>query len=72
MSYAWLQMFTRAKEEHRKHSGAVGGVLDVDAEEGGEEEGDDASSMRSSKSRGSGVKVGQLRNAPKLPARSGG
>ena len=72
MSYAWLQMFTRAKEEHRKHLGEVGGVVDVDAEEGGEEEGDDASSMRSSKSGGSRVKVGRPRKAPKLPAKSGG
>ena len=35
MSYAWLQMFTRAKEGQRKHLGVVGGVVEVDAEEGG-------------------------------------
>ena len=72
MSYAWLQMFTRAKEEQRKQLGEVGGVVDVDAEEGGEEEGDDASSMRSSKSGRSRGKVGRPRKAPKLPAKSGG
>ena len=68
MSYDWLQMFTRAKEEHRKQLGEVGGVVDVDAEEGGGEEGDNASSMRSSKSGGSRGKVGRPRKAPKLPA----
>ena len=72
MSYAWLQMFTRAKEEHRKRLGEVRGVVDVDAEEGGEEEGADASSMRSSKSSGSKVKVCRHHKAPKLPAKSGG
>ena len=66
-------MFTRAKEEHRNHLGKVGGVVDEDAEEGGEEEGDDASSpMRSSKSSGSRGKVGRPRKAPKLPAKTGG
>ena len=34
MSYAWLQMLTQAKEEQRRHLGEVGGVVDVDAEEG--------------------------------------
>ena len=73
MSYAWLQMFTRAKEEHRKHLGEVGGVVEVDAEAGGEEGGGgDASSMRSSKSGGSRGKVGRPRKAPKLPVMSGG
>ena len=70
MSYAWLQMLTRAKEEQRRHLGEVGGVVDVDAEEG-EGEGDDASSMRSSRSGGSRGKVGRPRKAPKLPAKSG-
>ena len=71
MSYAWLQMLTRAKEEQRRHLGKVGGVVQVDAEEG-EGEGDDASSMRSSRSGGSKGKVGGPRKAPKLPAKSGG
>ena len=71
MSYAWLQMLTRAKEEHRRHLGEVGGVVDADAEEG-EGEGDDASSMRSSRSGGCNGKVGRPRKAPKLPAKSGG
>ena len=71
MSYAWLQMLTRAKEEQRRHLGEVGRVVDVDAEEG-EGEGDDASSMRSSRSGGSKGKVGRPRKAPKLPAKSGG
>ena len=71
MSYAWLQMLTRAKEEQRRHLGEVGGVVQVDAEEG-EGEGDDASSMRSSRSGGSKGKVGGPRKAPKLPAKSGG
>ena len=35
MSYAWLQMFTRAKEEHGKHLGEVGGVVELEAEEAG-------------------------------------
>ena len=39
MSYVWFQMHTRAKEEHRKHLGEVGGVVDVDAEEGGRRRG---------------------------------
>ena len=69
---AGLQMFMRAKEEHRKPLGEGGGVVDVDAEEGGEEEGGDAFSMRSSKSGGSRGKVGRPRKAPKLPAKSGG
>ena len=47
-------------------------MVDVDAEEGGMEEGDDASSMWSSKSGGSKGKVGRPRKAPKLPAKSGG
>ena len=75
MSYAWLQMLTRAKEEQRQHLGEVGGVVDVDAEEGegeGEGEGDDASSMRKSRSGGSKGKVGRPRKAPKLPVKSGG
>ena len=72
MSYAWLQMLTGAKEEQRRHLGEVRGVVNVDAEEGGEEEGDDASSMRSSKSGGSKGKVGRPRKVPKLPANSGG
>ena len=71
MSYAWLQMLTRAKEEQRRHLGEVGGVVDVDAEEG-EGEGDDASSVRSSRSGGSRGKLGRPRKAPKLPAKSGG
>ena len=71
MSYAWLQMLTRAKEEQRRHLGEVGGVVDVDAE-GGEGEGDDASSVRSSRSGGSRGKVGRPRKAPKLPTKSGG
>ena len=66
MSYAWLQMLTRAKDEQRRHLGEVRGVVDVDAEQG-EGEGDDASSMRSSRG-----KVGRPRKAPKLPAESGG
>ena len=72
MNYAWLQMFTRAKEEQRKHLGEVGGVVDVDAEEEGEEERGDSSSTRSSKSGESKGKVGRPRKAPKLPAKSGG
>ena len=68
MSYAWLQMLTRAKEEQRRHLGEVGGVVDVDAEEG-EGEGEDASSVRSSRSGGSKGKVGRPRKAPKLPSR---
>ena len=72
MSYGWLQMLTRAKEEQCRHLGEVGGAVNVDAEEGGEEEGDDASSMRSSKSGGSKGKVGRPSKAPKLPAKSGG
>ena len=71
MSYAWLQMLTRAKEEQRRHLGEVGGVVDVDAEEG-EGQGGDASSMRSSRSGGSKGKVGRPRKAPTLPAKSGG
>ena len=71
LSYAWLQMLTRAKEEQRRHFGEVGGVVDVDAEEG-EGEGDNASSMQSSRSGGSRGKVGRPRKAPKLPAKSGG
>ena len=51
--------------------GGEGGVVDVDAEEG-EGEGDDASSMRSSRSGGCRGKVGRPRKAPKLPAKSGG
>ena len=31
MSYAWFQMHTRAKVEHRRHLGEVGGVVVVDA-----------------------------------------
>ena len=72
MSYAWLQMHTRAKEQLRTPFGEVGGVVDVDAEEGGGEEGGDASSMRSSKSGGSKGKLGWPRKAPKLLAMSGG
>ena len=71
MSHAWLQMLTRAKEEQRRHLGEVGGVVDVDADEG-EREGDDASSMRSSRSGGSRGKVGRPRKVPKLLAKSGG
>ena len=71
MSYAWLQMLTRAKEEQRRHLGEVGGLVDVDAEEG-EGQGGDASSMRSSRSGGSKGKVGRPRKAPKLPTKSGG
>ena len=71
MSYGWLQMPTRAKEEQRRHLGEMGGAVNVDAEEGGEEEGDDASSMRSSKSGGCKGK-GRPRKDPKLPAKSGG
>ena len=71
MTYAWLQMQTRAKEEQRRQLGEVGGVVHVDAEEGGGE-GEDACSMRSSKSGGSKSKVGRPRKAPKLPAKSGG
>ena len=67
-----MQMHTRAKEEQRRHLGEVGGAVNVDAEEGGEEEGDDASSMRSSRSGGSKGKGGRPRKAPKLPAKSGG
>ena len=52
--------------------GAVGGAENMDVEEGGEEEGDDASSMRSSKSGGAKGKGGRPRKAPKLPAKSGG
>ena len=70
MSYAWVQMPTRAKEEHRKHLEEVGRVVDMDAEERGKEEGDDASSMRSSKCGGSRGKVGRPRKAPKLYAKS--
>ena len=72
MSYAWLQMHTRAKGEQHRHLGEVGVLVDVDVDEGGEEEGDDAPSMRSSKSGGSKGKVGRPRKAPKLPAKSGG
>ena len=43
----------------------------MDAEEG-EGEGDDASSMRSSRGGGSRGKVGRPCKAPKLPAKSGG
>ena len=71
MSYAGLQMLTRAKDEQWRHLGEVGGVVDVDAEED-EGEGDDASSMRSSRSGGSKGKVDRPRKAPKLPAKSGG
>ena len=71
MSYGWLQMLTRAKEEQRRHLGEVGGAVNVDAEEGGEEEGGDATSMPSSKSGGLKGK-GRPRKAPKLPAKSGG
>ena len=71
MSYACLQTLTRAKEDQRRHLGEVGGLVDVDAEEG-EGEGDDASSMRSSRSGGSRGRVGRPRKAPKLPAKSGG
>ena len=46
--------------------------MHVDAEEGGEEEGDDASSMRTSKSGRSKGKVGRPRKAPKFPAKSVG
>ena len=70
MSYAWLQMLTWAKEEQRRHLGEVGGVVDVDPEGGGE--GEDASSVRSSRSGGSKGKVGRPCKAPKLPAKSGG
>ena len=52
--------------------GEVGGAVNVDAEGGGEEEGDNASSMRGSKSGGSKGKGGRPRKAPKLPAKSGG
>ena len=71
MSYGWLQMHTRAKDEQRRHLGEVGGALNVHAEQGGEEEGDDASSMRSSKSGGSKGKGGGPRNAPKFSSNSG-
>ena len=71
MSYAWLQMLSRAKEEQRRPLGEVGGVVDVDAEEG-EGEGDDASSVRSSGSGASRGKVGPPRKVPKLPAKSWG
>ena len=67
MSYAWLQMLTRAKEEQPRHLGEVGGVVDVDAEEG-----EEVASMRSCRSGGCKGKVGRPRKAPKLPARSGG
>ena len=72
MSYAWFQMHTRAKEENRRHLGEVGGLVDVDAEEGGEEEGGDGSSMRSSRSGGSRSRVGRPHKAPKLAAKPGG
>ena len=71
MSYAWLQMLTRARDEQRPHLGEVGGVVNVDAEEG-EGEGEDASSVWSSRSGGSKGKVGRPRKARKLPATSGG
>ena len=71
MSHGWPQMHTRAKEEQRRHLGEVGRAVNVDAEEGGEEEGDGASSMQSSKSGGSKCR-GRPRKAPKLPAKSGG
>ena len=35
MSYGWLQMHTRAKEEQGWHLGEVGRAVNVDAEEGG-------------------------------------
>ena len=70
MSYAWLQMLTRAKEEQRRHLGEVGGVVDVDAEEG-EGEGDDASSVRSSRSGRSRGKVGRTARPPNCPASRG-
>ena len=71
MSYDWLQMLDRAKEEQRRHLGEVGGVVDVDAKEG-EGEGDNASSMQSSRSGGSRGKVDRPRKARKRPAKSGG
>ena len=64
-------MLTRAKEEQHRHLREVGGLVDVDAEEG-EREGDDASSTRRSRSGGSRRKVGRPRKAPKLPAKSRG
>ena len=74
MSYAWFQMHTRAKVQHRRYLGEVGGVVDVDAEEGGGggEEGGDGSSMRSSRSGGSRSRVGRPHKAPKLAAKPGG
>ena len=39
MSYGWLQMHTRAKEEKPRHLGEVGGAVNVDAEEGGRKRG---------------------------------
>ena len=72
MSYGWLQMHTRSQEEQRRHLGEVGGAVNGDAYEGGEEEGGDASSMRSSKSGGSKGKWGRPLKAPKLTANLGG
>ena len=67
MSYAWLEMLTRAKKEQRRHLGEVGGVVDVDAEEGGRcllhAE------LQERRVRG---QVGRPRKAPKLPAKTGG
>ena len=71
MSYGWLQVHTRAKEEQRRHLGKVGGSVKVDREEGGEEEGDDASSLRSCKRGGSKGKVGRPCKVRKLPAKYG-
>ena len=72
MSYGWLQMQTRAKDEQRRHLGVVaeaararGEAVDVDAEDAGGEERDDGSSQRSSKS-GRSKSPGRPRKGPKL------
>ena len=70
MSYARLQMLTRAKEEQRRHWGEVGGVVDVDAEEG-EGEGDDASSMRAPEAGGPRGRWAGPARPPNCPPSSG-
>ena len=67
MSYGWLQMHTRAKEEQRRHLGEMGGSVNVDAEEGVAGGGRCLlhAELQERRVKGQGP-------APKLPTKSGG
>ena len=69
MSYAWLQIHTRAKEQQPTHLGEVGVVVDVDAGGGGTGTMPPPCGAPRVALQGQG---GPPPQAPKLPANSGG